>query len=103
MTGWNYTTELLRGIGERIWNAERCFNIFSFGDGKQYDTLPRRLLEEPMPEGPAKGYVVKLDEMLREYYEVRGWIEGRPTYETLKKLDLTWIAERLAEEKLLPG
>jgi aldehyde:ferredoxin oxidoreductase len=103
VTGWSYTAESVREVGERIWNAERCFNILSFGDGRQYDTLPRRLLEEPMPEGPAKGYVVRLDEMLREYYELRGWIEGRPTYETLKRLDLTWIAERLAEEKLLPS
>jgi aldehyde:ferredoxin oxidoreductase len=101
VTGWSYTAESVREVGERIWNAERCFNILSFGDGRRYDTLPKRLLEEPMPEGPAKGYVVRLDEMLREYYELRGWVEGRPTYETLKRLDLTWIAERLAEEKLL--
>ncbi len=55
-----------------IWNAERVFNILSFGDGRQYDTLPRRLLEEPMPEGPAKGHVIRLNEMLDEYYKLRG-------------------------------
>ena len=101
-TGWNYTTEDLMKIGEMIWNAERVFNILSFGDGRAYDTLPKRLLEEPMPEGPAKGYVVKLEEMLEEYYKLRGWKDGRPTRETLEKLGLKWLADRLEEEGLLP-
>jgi aldehyde:ferredoxin oxidoreductase len=31
-----------------------------------YDTLPKRLLEEPMPEDPAKWHVVRLKEKLPE-------------------------------------
>jgi len=102
VTGMNYTVDDIMRIGERIWNAERAFNILSFGDGRKYDTLPRRLLEEPMPEGPAKGYVVKLGEMIDEYYKHRGWIDGRPTRERLEELGLKWLAERLDEENLLP-
>ena len=102
VTGVNYTVDDVMKIGERIWNAERAFNILSFGDGRKYDTLPRRLLEEPMPEGPAKGYVVKLGEMIDEYYKHRGWIDGRPTRERLEELGLKWLAERLDEENLLP-
>ena len=103
VTGWDVTAKDVEIIGERIWNAERVFNILSFGDGREYDTLPKRLLEEPMPEGPAKGYVVKLNEMLDEYYKVRGWIDGRPTRAKLEELGLKWLADRLEEEGLLPG
>jgi len=103
VTGWDITPKDIEFIGERIWNAERVFNILSFGDGREYDTLPKRLLEEPMPEGPAKGYVVKLSEMLDKYYEVRGWKDGRPTRAKLEELGLKWLADWLEEEGLLPG
>lgn len=103
VTGWDISKEEVHKIGERIWNAERVFNILSFGDGREYDTLPKRLLEEPMPEGPAKGHVVRLQEMLDEYYKVRGWKDGRPTRAKLEELDLKWLADRLEEEGLLPG
>ncbi len=102
VTGWDFKPKDIEVIGERIWNAERVFNILSFGDGRKYDTLPKRLLEEPMPEGPAKGHVVKLEEMLEEYYKVRGWKDGRPTRKTLEKLGLKWLADWLEEEGLLP-
>jgi aldehyde:ferredoxin oxidoreductase len=81
--------------------AERAFNALSFGDGEEYDTLPKRLLEEPMPEGPSKGHVVKLNEMLPEYYAERGWVKGRPTKAKLKELGLDWVAEMLERENLL--
>lgn len=102
VTGWELTTAEAYKIGERIYNAERVFNILSFGDGEAYDTLPRRLLEEPLPEGPSKGHVTRLAEMLPEYYKVRGWIKGRPTRSKLEELDLKWLADRLEEEGLLP-
>ncbi|NPA23500.1 MAG: aldehyde ferredoxin oxidoreductase family protein [Crenarchaeota archaeon] len=101
-TGWDITEDEFCKIGERIYNAERVFNVLSFGDGRQYDTLPRRLLEEPMPEGPSKGHVVRLGEMLDEYYRLRGWKDGRPTRAKLEELGLKWLADRLEEEGLLP-
>ncbi len=102
VTGFNLTKEDVHVVGERIYNAERVFNILSFGDGRSYDTLPKRLLEEPMPEGPSKGHVVRLSEMLNEYYKVRGWVDGRPTRAKLEELGLKWLADRLEEEGLLP-
>ncbi len=102
VTGVDYSPADVERVGERIYNAERAFNVMSFGDGRDYDTLPRRLLEEPTPEGPAKGHVVRLDEMLDEYYRVRGQRDGRPTREKLEELGLRWVADRLAEEGLLP-
>ncbi len=75
-------------IGDRIWNIERLFNIESGVDPSQ-DTLPRRLLEDGIPDGPSKGWVNKLSEMLPEYYELRGWSpEGFPTDEKLMALGI---------------
>lgn len=72
--------------GERIWNMEKLFNIAA---GVEKDTLPPRLLNEPLPEGPAKGRVNQLDVMLKEYYEVRGWDkDGVPGDAKLKELGL---------------
>ncbi len=87
-TGISYTEEGLQNIGERIWNLERLFNIKA-GFSSTDDTIPQRMLKEPMPEGPAKGQVCKLDEMLPEYYNIRGWThKGIPTEDKLKSLGL---------------
>ncbi len=87
-TGFDYTVEELLKCGERIWNLERLFNLKAGMDPAE-DTLPKRFLEEPMPEGPKKGSVVPLAEMLKEYYAIRGWDEkGYPTQEKLAELGL---------------
>ncbi|TLN19717.1 hypothetical protein FDZ74_05915, partial [bacterium] len=53
------------------------------------DTLPERLLKDPIPAGPSKGEVNHLDQMLPKYYEIRGWDEtGVPTPEKLAALHL---------------
>jgi len=82
--GTDFTAETLLEAGDRIYNIERVFNVKS-GIGSK-DTLPKRLLEEPIADGPSKGYVNKLSEMLPEYYQLRGWVDGAPTEETLIKL-----------------
>ncbi|NLV88538.1 MAG: aldehyde ferredoxin oxidoreductase family protein [Tissierellia bacterium] len=83
-----YTDESLLEAGERIWNLEKLFNLREGIDSKA-DKLPKRLLEDPIQNGPSKGHVHKLDELLPEYYAVRGWDEnGIPTEETLERLGL---------------
>lgn len=84
----NWTAERLMLLGERVWNMEREFNN-SAGFTAADDTLPPRLLEEPIKEGPAKGHVCELDKMLPNYYEVRGWnTDGTLTDATRKRLSL---------------
>ncbi|MEM2640446.1 MAG: aldehyde ferredoxin oxidoreductase C-terminal domain-containing protein, partial [Candidatus Bathyarchaeia archaeon] len=57
--------------GERIWYLERILN-YLFGIGNSCDSLPRRFVEEPVRDGPAKGLVCdNIDEMLRLFYERR--------------------------------
>jgi aldehyde:ferredoxin oxidoreductase len=87
-TGGGYTLEECLKIGERIWNLERLFNLKAGLSGKD-DTLPPRILHEGIPEGPAKGMVGKLPEMLPEYYKLRGWEStGTPSKAKLKELAL---------------
>ncbi len=87
-TGWDIDGNEVLKIGERIWNLERLFNLRD-GFSKADDTLPERLLKEPMPDGPNKGAVHRLGELLPEYYKVRGWDEnGVPTEEKKKELGL---------------
>ena len=91
-TGAGYTPESLLEAGERIFNLERMF-LLKAGFTRQDDTLPKRMLEQPMPEGPAKGHVVELDQMLSEFYDLRGWDEnGAPTAEKLQELGLAFAA-----------
>ena len=98
VTGLPYSDEELMKAGERIWNLERLFNLKAGFTGKD-DTLPTRLLEEPIPSGPSQGEVCQLDRMLAEYYRLRGWDEdGVPTKEKLEELGLKEVA--LPEKEL---
>jgi aldehyde:ferredoxin oxidoreductase len=86
--GKTLTAEELMEAGDRIWNLERLFNTRE-GFTREDDALPARLLKEPMPEGPAKGHVVELDQLLDDYYLTRQWDNnGIPTPEVLDKLGL---------------
>jgi aldehyde:ferredoxin oxidoreductase len=86
--GTDWTAEDILTAGERIWNLEREFNLEAGVDPSQ-DTLPKRLLEDGIAEGPSKGHVTRLSEMLPEYYEVRGWTkEGIPTEKKKKELGI---------------
>jgi len=87
ITGWGWSVEDLLKTGERIYNIERLY-INREGFAGKDDTLPRRLLREPMPTGPSKGYVTKLGAMLGEYYKIRGWKDGKPTKMKLRELGL---------------
>lgn len=87
-TGLDFTPEELVEAGERIYNLERVYNMKA-GFTKADDTLPPRMFDEPIPEGPQKGKTSRLAEMLPLYYEVRGWdANGVPTGEKLESLGL---------------
>jgi len=88
VTGLPYHPDEVIQIGERIVNLERLYNIRE-GFSRKDDTLPRRLLEEPVKTGPAKGRTVNLEPMLDEYYQFRGWDQqGVPQQRKLKELGL---------------
>ncbi len=90
VTGWDMSADDLMKIGERIYNLERLMiNAYGF-DGKD-DILPKRLLTEPLQDGPMKGQVVdpaEFRKMLDEYYKLRGWVDGKPGEKKLKELEI---------------
>ncbi len=96
VTGWDYSTAQYKQAGERVYNLARAFSNRE-GLTASQDTLPARLLEEPLPEGPAEGHVNELTVLLDRYYQLRGWDKetGRPTAEKLQELGLKDAAAEL--------
>jgi aldehyde:ferredoxin oxidoreductase len=90
-TGLDFDEKSVQEACERIMNLERLF-LVNREITRKDDTLPKRFLEEPLPEGsgPSTGSVVELDPMLDQYYEARGWDikTGIPLPETLERLGL---------------
>ncbi|NIS60681.1 MAG: aldehyde ferredoxin oxidoreductase [Proteobacteria bacterium] len=90
ITGYDFNPELMT-IGNRICTLERLI-LNREGITQKDDMLPRRIMEEPLPEGMAKGRVITpemYDEMLNEYYQVRGWDStGIPKRETVLELGI---------------
>ncbi|MFC1992071.1 aldehyde ferredoxin oxidoreductase family protein, partial [Chloroflexota bacterium] len=88
----------LRQVGERILNLERAFNVRQ-GFGRKEDTLPQRMLTEPLHtrEAPGEGQIVRnQDNFLDNYYQLRGWTEeGIPSPEKLKELGLERVVNDL--------
>jgi aldehyde:ferredoxin oxidoreductase len=75
VTGWEMTDAELRRVGERITNLKKAFNLRE-GWQPADDTLPPRLLDEPLPTGPTAGSALTRDElatMIDAYYAARGW------------------------------
>ncbi|MBI4786429.1 MAG: aldehyde ferredoxin oxidoreductase family protein [Chloroflexi bacterium] len=88
VSGIEFSTGDLVRVGERVWNLERLYNLregFTCAD----DSLPARLLREPLADGPSKGWVNQLEPMLAEYYRARGWdAQGVPGRAKLKEIQL---------------
>jgi len=91
-SGADFRVEDFRLIGDRIYNLQRLFCVRE-GINRELDRLPARLMEDPLPDGPAAGMLVEresLEAMKDAYYQTRGWdvITGIPTPEKLHALGL---------------
>lgn len=87
-------------VGERIVNLERAF-IVREGFGREQDTLPQRMLSEPLHTrgAPGEGQMIRnLDKFLDQYYELRGWTpQGIPSPEKLNELGLGYAVKDMAQ------
>jgi aldehyde:ferredoxin oxidoreductase len=92
----------VRQTAERISHLRRAFN-HRLGVTRKEETLPPRLLKEPMPTGPAKGGLPDLDEMLDEYYQYRGCDRetGYPFESKLMELNLGFVVDELKPHKMI--
>ena len=87
MTGIHLTADDVMKAGERIYNLERHYNNLAGFDKPEDDFLPKRFTEEP-GTGNSEGLVSRMDIMLTEYYEVRGWNDGVVPEEKLRELEI---------------
>jgi len=100
--GVEFSEEELMRAGRRTVNLERCFNVRE-GALRADDTLPWRMMNTPVPEGPQEGMVTDkemLDQLLDQYYEAHGWDVGTgiPKRETLETLGLLELCGDCATE-----
>jgi aldehyde:ferredoxin oxidoreductase len=92
VTGWETTIADVQRIGERRLNLMRAFNARE-GAGRDRDTLPRRLHDEPLHGGVSDGLFVPREELeaaLDDYYDLAGWdvTTGMPGRAKLEELGL---------------
>ncbi|MGC9133307.1 MAG: aldehyde ferredoxin oxidoreductase family protein [Nanopusillaceae archaeon] len=73
ITGFNLSLEEFKKAAERIYTAERYFNVLSLG--YEEDKLPSK-------------FNYDISDLLKEYYEKRGWENGIPKKEKLKELKI---------------
>jgi aldehyde:ferredoxin oxidoreductase len=85
MTGVSQRGACLK-LARRVYNLERFNNLNGFREGS--DTLPERFTKEPSTLGGSKGQVCELDDMLVEYYDKRGWVNGVVPESKLKELEI---------------
>jgi aldehyde:ferredoxin oxidoreductase len=87
MTGVPFTADDVLKTGERIYNLERYYNnMVGFKEGSDY--LPKRFTEEASTMSGSEGQVCELDDMLAEYYDKRGWVDGVVPEAKLKELEI---------------
>ncbi|EAX48948.1 tungsten-containing aldehyde ferredoxin oxidoreductase [Thermosinus carboxydivorans Nor1] len=91
LTGIDTSETEVMLAGERTWNMQKLFNL-RCGEKPQQSVYPARFYHEPLPGGPSAGRKLdydKVQEVLQEYYQARGWTkDGVPAAEKLKELNL---------------
>lgn len=85
-TGAPLDAATLLRTGERVYNLERYYNNLN-GLGAGSDYLPARFTKEP-GSGAAAQSVCELDQMLPEYYAIRGWEDGVVSPAKLRELEI---------------
>lgn len=87
ITGIPADANFLLKVGERVFNLERYYNnLAGLREGSDY--LPERFLKEPANGPGAEGQICELPEMLEEYYQIRGWVNGVVPEAKLKELEV---------------
>jgi aldehyde:ferredoxin oxidoreductase len=73
VTGWDVTAQDLRETAARIVTAKKRFNILA-GWTPTEDTLPERMLHQPLPDdGRAQLSRTRLSALIEAYNLARGW------------------------------
>jgi len=104
VTGLDMGEEDLVKAAVRIRDLERCFWVRE-GYTRKDDRLDGKITNQAVPDGPQKGEKidkVKVEKMLDEYYQMRGWDikTGIPTRKKLLEDGLADVVEDLEKRKI---
>ncbi|MBU1207954.1 MAG: hypothetical protein KKH04_13660 [Proteobacteria bacterium] len=98
VTGWEWSTDEMYEIGERVMQLERAFNVRHGLKPEDDWNVSDRTVSAP-PDGPAKGMSIKpnLEGMVKEYHRLMGWDAqtGKPHISTLKRIGLDDVIKDL--------
>ncbi len=103
VTGIEIDFEKYTVIADRIYALIRAFWIREYGGAwsHEMDIPPARWFKQPLTKGPLAGAKLDYDkylEMLKVYYELRGWDErGIPKRSTLERLGLGYVVSELSK------
>lgn len=105
-SGRDTSPQDVMNYGEKIFNLLKAHNIRQ-GLTRKDDNWPDRFYEESLPDGPAKGARLSrntIEQLLNEYYGLRGWDikTGIPSERKLIELGLGDIASDLLKLGRLP-
>jgi aldehyde:ferredoxin oxidoreductase len=88
VTGMGSDLESLLLAGERIFTVKHLVNL-KLGLDPASDTLPERFLTAPRRWGPAADHLPQIQEMVEQYYRLRGWEQsGEVKKDKLEELGL---------------
>jgi len=96
ITGWDVTPEEAQKMGERIVCLQQMFNLANGLVPEEENVMPERLTV-PHKDGGAAGQTPPWQDILKEYWETKDWVNGIPTKAKLMELGL----DSLKSEKAL--
>ncbi len=72
LLGKEITPRQLCDICSHVSQVEHDFNQRE-GLRPEEDTLPPRFINQPIPDGPAKGTTINIQRLVKDYYKEKGW------------------------------
>jgi aldehyde:ferredoxin oxidoreductase len=77
-------------VGERIQTLKQMFNIKHGIDPRDFKMSDRALGRPPLEAGANRGRTIRIEKMMRDYWEQFGWDPetGKPRAETLRRLGI---------------
>ena len=89
-TGWKRSPEEYLMIGARIQTLRQAFNVKHGIEPKDIKMSDRALGRPPLKTGANKGRSIRIEKMMRDYWEAFGWESetGKPTPEIMAQLGL---------------
>jgi aldehyde:ferredoxin oxidoreductase len=75
LLGKDITAGEIWEVCSHVSQVERNFNLRE-GLCPEDDTLPRRFIDQPIPDGPAQGTTINIRKLVEDYYKEKGWDSG---------------------------